>query len=363
MIARRRHLGATPPWVERVARPFDCGVSCHVQFDASKRSTIWGAGPRAFGSDHRCARRSGPEATGGGVVESRRAGAAGRSTCGRASVSEEKAPQRVTGLMPSSGHSSGHRRVTVRHRGSARRAWALYRANCLAPSRPRGPGGLEPGHGAFADQLPLELRAGGAKMPNMRRPAAVVVGSICVPWPARTRRPAPRADKSLRGVDRVNEVPAPRARRRTCCGTTPAGHDDDSKRLCADAGPKRIAERVRPGLRRDLAHLLEGADPESPGPALAGRRPAVGAWPPFSHLSSRSVAAVACSGPSRWRICRPSRATSVRQPRVVLHRGGLASRRKRAPPVVADPAAETSPLIAIRCDNGRRAPRRAAPER
>ena len=32
-------------------------------------------------------------------------------------------------------------------------------------------------------------------MPNTRRPAAVVV-SICAPWPASTRRPTPRADRS-----------------------------------------------------------------------------------------------------------------------------------------------------------------------
>ena len=49
--------------------------------------------------------------------------------------------------------------------------------------------------------------AGAAKMPNTRRPAAVVV-SICAPWPASTRRPTPRADKSLHGVDEMGEVAA-----------------------------------------------------------------------------------------------------------------------------------------------------------
>ena len=37
--------------------------------------------------------------------------------------------------------------------------------------------------------------ASAAKMPNTRRPAAVVV-STCAPWPASTRRPMPRADRS-----------------------------------------------------------------------------------------------------------------------------------------------------------------------
>ena len=42
---------------------------------------------------------------------------------------------------------------------------------------------------------------------------------------------------------------------------------------CADAGTEaRIGERVRPGLRRDLEHLLEGADP-SPGAGSGAARP------------------------------------------------------------------------------------------
>ena len=38
----------------------------------------------------------------------------------------------------------------------ASRTWAFDSANFLPPLRPRARG-LEPGHGAFADQLPLEL--------------------------------------------------------------------------------------------------------------------------------------------------------------------------------------------------------------
>ena len=49
--------------------------------------------------------------------------------------------------------------------------------------------------------------ASAAKMPNTRRPAAVVV-SICAPSPARTRRPTPAGRQVLHGVDQVGEVVA-----------------------------------------------------------------------------------------------------------------------------------------------------------
>ena len=39
----------------------------------------------------------------------------------------------------------------------ASRTWAFDSANFLPPFASAGPCGLEPGHGAFADQLPLEL--------------------------------------------------------------------------------------------------------------------------------------------------------------------------------------------------------------
>ena len=83
------------------------------------------------------------------------------------------------------------------------------------PFRPAGSRGLEPGHGAFAGQLPL-VSASAAKMPNRRRPAAVVV-AICAPSPASIRRACSAGRQVLHGVDQVGEVAAEagRASRRT----------------------------------------------------------------------------------------------------------------------------------------------------
>lgn len=71
----------------------------------------------------------------------------------------------------------GHRRVAVRHRGLGQPHLGFRQRELPAALPPASPRGLEPGHGA----------ASAAKMPNTRRPAAVVV-STCTPWPASTRR-------------------------------------------------------------------------------------------------------------------------------------------------------------------------------
>ena len=72
-----------------------------------------------------------------------------------------------------------------------------------ATKQGRRPRGREPGPGAFADQLPFEHSASAAKMPNTRRPAAVVV-SIYAPCPVSTSRPTPLGDRSCTvGVDQV----------------------------------------------------------------------------------------------------------------------------------------------------------------
>jgi len=104
------------------------------------------------------------------------------SRCGRTGP----APSRRRGSGPSrapAGLCSPARR-TRKHaaalvvelpRDSRRRGWASSGANFLPPLRIACPRGLEPGHGAFADQLPLDLCPSAAKMPNTRRPAAVVV--------------------------------------------------------------------------------------------------------------------------------------------------------------------------------------------
>ena len=59
------------------------------------------------------------------------------------------------GVDPEFPAECGHGRVTVRHRGLGQpRTWAFNSANVLPPLRPRA---REPGQGAFAGQLSLEL--------------------------------------------------------------------------------------------------------------------------------------------------------------------------------------------------------------
>ena len=60
----------------------------------------------------------------------------------------------VTGLIPRSRQSSDTEVSRRAIAAWASRTWAFDSANVLPPLRPRG---REPGQGAFADQLPLEL--------------------------------------------------------------------------------------------------------------------------------------------------------------------------------------------------------------
>ena len=59
--------------------------------------------------------------------------------------------------MPSSRHSADTDVSRCAIAAWASRTWAFDGANFLPPFATAGPCGLEPGHGAFADQLPLEL--------------------------------------------------------------------------------------------------------------------------------------------------------------------------------------------------------------
>ena len=54
----------------------------------------------------------------------------------------------------------------------ASRTWAFDSANFLPPLRPRGPRGLEPGQGAFADQLWITWAAGGPRRGTHQPPRA-----------------------------------------------------------------------------------------------------------------------------------------------------------------------------------------------
>ncbi len=89
----------------------------------------------------------------------------------------------------------GHRRVAVGHRDLSQphlgfRQRELSCRPCVRePARPLSPATVRSRISSRSNS------ASAAKMPNTRRPAAVVV-SICAPWPASTRRPTPRADRS-----------------------------------------------------------------------------------------------------------------------------------------------------------------------
>ena len=88
----------------------------------------------------------------------------------------------------------------------ASRTWAFDSANFLPPLRPRARAALSPA--TVRSRISSRSNsASAAKMPNTRRPAAVVV-SICAPSPARTRRPTPAGRQVLHGVDQVGEVVA-----------------------------------------------------------------------------------------------------------------------------------------------------------
>ena len=81
----------------------------------------------------------------------------------------------------------------------------LFDANFLPPLRPRARAALSPA--IVRSRISSRSNsASAAKIPNTRRPAAVVV-SISAPWPASTRRPTPRADRSCT-VFQVGQIAA-----------------------------------------------------------------------------------------------------------------------------------------------------------
>ena len=77
----------------------------------------------------------------------------------------------------------------------ASRTWAFDSANFLPPLRSRARAAVSPARVRSRFSSRSNSASTGAKMPNTRRPAAVVV-SICAPWPVNTRRPTPQADRS-----------------------------------------------------------------------------------------------------------------------------------------------------------------------
>ena len=91
----------------------------------------------------------------------------------------------------------GHGGVTVRHRSLGQPHLGFRqreRPAAVSPARVR------------SRISSRSNSASAAKMPNTRRPAAVVVVSICAPCPVSTRRPTPRVDRSCTVLTRV-ELP------------------------------------------------------------------------------------------------------------------------------------------------------------
>ena len=68
-----------------------------------------------------------------------------------------KPARRGAGLIPSSRQSADTEVSRWAIAAWASRTWAFDSANVLPPWRPRARAAREPGPGAFADQLPLEL--------------------------------------------------------------------------------------------------------------------------------------------------------------------------------------------------------------
>ena len=108
--------------------------------------------------------------------------------------------------MPSSPAQCGHRRVAVRHRGLGQPHLGFRQRELPAALASAGPCGLEPGHGAFADQLPLELgqrREDAEHEPagrgsNTRRPDGGGIEHVLVGRPTALSRAV--QDLSARGV-------------------------------------------------------------------------------------------------------------------------------------------------------------------
>ena len=99
--------------------------------------------------------------------------------------------------------------------------------------------------------------AGAAKMPNTRRPAAVVV-SACVPSPTSTPRPTPRADRSCAVSTRWRRF---RSRRSSFQTTLTPPFRRERRQLSSPGRPRR--RRPPPGRRAGGPASGEGGDPDA----------------------------------------------------------------------------------------------------
>ena len=184
---------------------------------------------------------------------------------------------------------ASRRRSRVRGRARTRRCRG-------APSRP---GPAAPGlstartscrRGAREAVSPARVRsrissrsnsASAAKMPNTRRPAAVVV-SICAPCPVSTRRPTPRVDRSCTVLTRWARV-----------GAAEAVELPDDEHVARPQGAHTAVESraVVADAGREVVVDVDGVDARGPqGVALQVQR--TGSRPPLRRGRSRSACVV-----------------------------------------------------------------------
>ena len=112
--------------------------------------------------------------------------------------------------------------------------------------------------------------ASAAKMPNTRRPAAVVV-SICAPCPVSTRRPTPRVDRSCTVLTRWARV-RPRRSSFQSRARRPSGARARSCRVPVGRRERRTRSRGGRGQRRRSQPAARRAAGPATGSRLLSRR-------------------------------------------------------------------------------------------
>ena len=174
----------------------------------------------------------------------------------------------------------GHRRVAVGHRGLGRPHLGFRQRElpaALASARPCGRAAVSPA--TVRSRISSRSNsASAAKMRNTRRPSAVVVSS-CAPWPASTRRPTPRADRSCTVLTRWARLRPRRSSFQTTSTSPPSAGRASSCRVPAGRRVCRRRSRGRGWPRRRC-------------PRPAGRRaagPATASHPPSRRGRSRSA--------------------------------------------------------------------------
>ena len=161
----------------------------------------------------------------------------------------------------------GHRRVAVRHRGLGQPHLSFRQRELPPAPAPAGPCGLEAGHGAFADQLPLELgeRGEDAEHESAGRGRGVDLRALAAEHPrvppCRRWRDAVRLAQAVRaGQQFRRRQPAagpPRAPPAPRCSGRPLPRDPSpSDHAVAPVPRRRGSGDPRPGRRQNIAKPL-----------------------------------------------------------------------------------------------------------